>query len=154
MKRPDKIQNGRPPTAEMWNALIDYVKSLELQVGSGLEKHQSGSGTVISAGGDKGTIIELVTNVYYDEPSQTVMQTKRSFRLVSLDTDTSTDVIDIGTEVGGVVAGSVVSQAVVINEGYNTTTGVLSQTKRTLQVWSADAGTDATTTVDTAEECP
>lgn len=129
-------------------------RKIQISVAGGLEMSQTPLGTVISAGGDKGTIIELVTNVYYDEPSQTVMQTKRSFRLVSLDTDTSTDVVDIGTEVGGVVAGSVVSQAVVINEGYNTTTGVLSQTKRTLQVWSADAGTDATTTVDTAEECP
>jgi hypothetical protein len=72
--KPAKINHN--PTMADYNALIDYIQSLEVTVGQGLEKRQSGAGTIITAGGS--LIVPVVTDVNYNTTTHVLKQTKRS----------------------------------------------------------------------------
>lgn len=74
MKRPQKI--NRMPTAEDFNALVDYAHSLELKCGAGFRQSVSSNGTVISS--NQPGIITVVTDVYYDIDDHILYQDKQN----------------------------------------------------------------------------
>lgn len=91
MKRPDKIY-GRTPTAEEFNALIDYIQSLELVVGAGLEMRKTGAGTVVSAQAVGGISLDVVTNVEYNTTTGVLSKSVTPIRVLSKETGTNTTI--------------------------------------------------------------
>lgn len=81
MKRPNKIY-GRTPTAEEFNALIDYVQSLELTVGGGMEMKRTSAGTVLIGSG--GQELDIVEDVQYDTGTGALTKFVRKVKILTL----------------------------------------------------------------------
>ena len=77
MKRPSKINHN--PTAAEYNALIDYIQSLEITVGVGLEKFESAAGTVLAMAGNT----EVVVDVDYNTTTHVLKQTKQKISAIA-----------------------------------------------------------------------
>jgi len=151
MKRPQKI--NRTPTAQEFNALIDYVQSLELTVSGGMEMRRTSAGTVLMPYANQQEI-QVITGVTYNETTHILTVSARKFLLTPTENQqTGTALVDVSSEITTITGADVVEIDVVTDVNYNTTTGVLKQTKNTIEVWSKETtGTDST--IDTAEECP
>lgn len=91
MKRPQKIY-GRNPTAEEFNALIDYVQSLEIVVGGGLEMKRTSAGTILSGGVAGSVDVDVVTNVEYNTTTGVLSKSVTPVKVISKETGSTTTI--------------------------------------------------------------